>query len=156
MSKRYATAFATTLALALTMAAPQGAAKTGDKGGNAVLLPSGEVTWADVPGFPGVQMAVLGGNPAKGPHHSMLKFAGGFTAPVHHHSSDHYVTVVAGNLVLVVDGKENKLPPGSWFAFTGRAKHATRCEAGADCVLAIDSRGKWDVVPQAARPAVRK
>jgi hypothetical protein len=26
--------------------------------------------------------------------------------------------------------------------------HATRCEAGAECVLAMDVRGKWDVVPQ--------
>lgn len=71
-------------------------------------------------------------------------------------SSDHYGTVVSGNLVLVVDGKENKLPAGSYFAFTGKAKHATRCEAGADCVLAIDSRGKWDVVPADAKPAAKK
>lgn len=96
MSKRYATAYATTLALALTLAAPQGAAKDGGKGSRAVLLPVGEVKWADVPGFPGLQMAVLGGNPGKGSHHSMLKFAGGFAAPVHHHSADHYGTVVSG------------------------------------------------------------
>jgi quercetin dioxygenase-like cupin family protein len=156
MSKRYATAFAATLALALTMAAPHSTAKDGGKGGHAVLLPAAEIKWADVPGFPGVQMAVLGGNPGKGPHHSMLKFVGGFSAPLHHHSADHYGTVVSGNLVLVVDGKEHKLPAGSYFAFTGRGKHETRCDAGADCVLAIDARGKWDVVPADAKPAARK
>jgi quercetin dioxygenase-like cupin family protein len=158
MSKRYAAAFATTLtlALALTIAAPHAAAKDGGKGGNAIMTPAGEMKWADVAGFPGVQMAVLGGNPAKGPHHSMLKFVGGFAAPVHHHSSDHYGTVVSGTLVLLINDQEYKLPAGSYFAFTGKAKHATRCEAGADCVVAIDARGKWDVVPADAKPAAKK
>ena len=154
MKKIIAAAFAMTLALAVF--APHAAGKDGKKDGNAVLVPAGDVKWSDVPGFPGVKMAVLQGDPAKGPHHSMLKFVGGFTAPVHHHSSDHYGTVVAGTLVLTVDGKETKLPAGSYFAFTGREKHATRCEAGADCVLALDTRGKWDVVVADAKPAAKK
>jgi len=118
--------------------------------GNAVLTPASEVKWADVPGFPGVQMAAVGGNPAKGPHHSMLKFTGGFAAPLHHHTTDHYGTVVQGTLVLVSGGKEVRLPVGSYFAFTGKMPHETRCEAGTDCILAIDARGKWDVVPEKA------
>jgi hypothetical protein len=120
--------------------------------GSAVLLPAGDVKWADVPGFPGVQMAAVDGNPAKGPHHSMLKFAGGFAAPLHHHTTNHYGTVVAGTLVLTSGGKEVRLPPGSYFAFTGKMPHVTKCEAGADCVLAIDARGKWDVVPEKPGP----
>jgi quercetin dioxygenase-like cupin family protein len=151
MNKTIAAAIATALALGVTVCAQDASAKGVKGGGHAVLTPAAEVKWADVPGFPGVQMAVLSGNPGKGPHHSMLKFGGGFSAPVHHHSSDHYGTVVSGTLVLVVEGKENKLPAGSYFAFTGKAKHATRCEAGADCVLAIDARGKWDVVPADAK-----
>ena len=119
--------------------------------GAAVLLPAGDVKWADVPGFPGVQMAAVGGNPAKGPHHSMLKFSGGFEAPLHHHTTDHYGTVVTGTVVLTSGGKEVRLPPGSYFAFTGKMPHTTKCEAGADCVLAIDARGKWDVVPEKAK-----
>jgi quercetin dioxygenase-like cupin family protein len=67
--------------------------------------------------------------------------------PAHHHTSNHFVTVVAGTLVLTVDGKEQKLVPGSYFSFSGRKTHATRCEAGPDCVLAMDVRGRWDVMP---------
>ena len=55
-------------------------------------------------------------------------------------------TVVTGTMVLTVDGQDRKLPAGSYFALTGKKPHATRCEAGAECVLAIDARGKWDVV----------
>ena len=114
----------------------------------AVLTPATDIRWNDVPGFPGVQIAAVGGDPAKGPHHSMLKYAAGFEAPVHHHTTDHYGTVVAGTLVLHSAGREVRLPPGSYFAFTGKMPHTTRCEPGAECVLAIDARGKWDVVPE--------
>ena len=156
MYKRNAALFVMTLALAVTAFAPPAAAKEAKKGGNAVLIPASDLKWTDVPGFPGVKMAVMDGDPAKGPHHSMLKFAGGFAADLHHHSSDHYGTVVAGTLVLTVDGKENKLPAGSYFSFKGKKQHATKCEAGADCVLSLDARGKWDVVAAGAKPAAKK
>jgi quercetin dioxygenase-like cupin family protein len=150
MNKSIAAVIAMTLAT--TAFAPNAIAK----GGNAALMPAGSVKWADVPGFPGVQMTVLQGDPAKGPHHSMIKFQGGFAAPLHHHTCDHYGTVVAGTLVLVVDGKENKLPAGSYFSFTGKKQHVTKCEAGADCVISLDARGKWDVLVDEGKPAAKK
>ena len=113
-----------------------------------MLVPAGDLKWQDVPDAKGVQIAAVQGDPAKGASHFFLKFAPGFSAPVHHHSSNHHVTVVSGTLVLTVDGKDYKLPAGSYVAFMGKKPHATRCEAGADCVLAMDVRGKWDVVPQ--------
>lgn len=150
---------ATTAALLAGLAtclslAPQANAADMPKRGGAVFVPAADVKWSDVPGSPGVQIAALRGNPGKGASHFLLKFAGGFSAPVHHHTADHYVTVVAGTLVLAVDGKDHKLPAGSYFSFSGKKPHATRCEAGADCVLALDARGKWDVV--APKPAAKK
>jgi quercetin dioxygenase-like cupin family protein len=150
MKKIIVAAFAMTMALAAFVADAK-------QGGIAVLVPASEVKWADVPGFAGLQMAVLDGNAAKGPHHSMLKFAGGFTAPLHHHSSDHYGTVIAGTLVLTIDGQEKKLPAGSYFSLRGKKAHMTKCEAGADCLLSLDVRGKWDVfLPKEAKPAAKK
>jgi quercetin dioxygenase-like cupin family protein len=129
---------------ALALAAPA-QAKPG-----AVLTAAADEKWADVPGFPGVKISPVEGNPEKGPSHFLIKFAPGFAAPLHHHSSDHYVTVLAGNMTMVVDGKEVKLGPGSFFQFTGKQKHETRCDAGAECELSVDSRGKWDVVVEDA------
>jgi quercetin dioxygenase-like cupin family protein len=114
----------------------------------ATLTPASALKWGDVPGFPGLQISVAQGDPTKGASHFFLKFAKGFAAPVHHHHADHYVTVLSGTLVLGVDGKETRLPPGSYFAFVGEKPHSTRCEAAADCVLAIDARGTWDVVAE--------
>ncbi len=130
--------------LAGTAAAPVPGARAAD---GVRYIPASDVRWSEVPGAPGVQIAPLQGDPGKGPSHFLLKFSGGFSAPLHHHTANHYVTVVAGTLVLTADGREQKLGAGSYFSFTGRKKHATRCEAGTDCVLAMDVRGRWDVVP---------
>jgi quercetin dioxygenase-like cupin family protein len=139
------------LAACLSLAPRADAADTAKKTGDAIFIPAAEVRWSDVAGSPGVQLAALQGDPGKGPSHFLLKFAGGFSAPVHHHTPNHFATVVAGTLVLAVDGKDHRLPAGSYFSFSGKKPHATRCEAGADCVLAMDARGKWDVVaPKAA------
>jgi len=121
-----------------------------------MLVPSADLKWGDVPGMTGVQLAAVEGDPAKGPSHFFLKFVGGFAAPLHHHSADHSGTVVAGTLVLTVDGKDQRLPAGSFFAFSGKGKHMTKCEAGAACVLFMDVRGKWDVVPDGDKPEARK
>jgi hypothetical protein len=32
----------------------------------------------------------------------------------------------------------------------------TKCEAGAECILAMDVRSKWDVVPEGTKPAAKK
>ena len=154
MYKSIATAFAMTLAV--TAFAPHAIAKDTKMGGTAVLIPASDLKWADVAGFPGVKMAVVDGDPAKGPAHFMIKFTGGFAAPLHHHSSDHYVNVLAGTVVLTVDGKDNKLPAGSFFLFKGKKQHVTKCEAGADCLLSVDSRGKWDVIPEETKAADKK
>ena len=151
MRKSISAIFALTLAFAAS--AQPATAKEGKKAGTAVLVPAGDIKWNDVPGFPGLSMAVLQGDPAKGPHHSMIKFKDGFAAPLHHHSSDHFGTVVTGTLILTVDGKDTKLPAGSYFSFKGMKQHMTRCEPGADCVISMDVRGKWDVVPAKADPA---
>ena len=114
-------------------------------GMNAMFAPVAELKWVGA-GVPGVSTAVVRGDMAKSASHFFLKYASGFVAPVHHHSPDHYATTVTGNLVLIVDGKEHRLAPGSYFAFTGRAQHGARCEGAQDCVMFIDARGPWDVV----------
>ena len=114
---------------------------------NAVIVPAQDIKWEAVKDFPGVYMATVEGNAGKGAHHSYMKFDAGFAAPLHHHTSDHTVTVIAGTLVLTVDEVEHKLPPGSYFSFKKKQPHLTACAPGAECIIFADVRGKWDVVP---------
>ena len=124
--------------------------------GKSMATAAADLKWNDVPDFPGVKMAVVSGDPGKGAAHFFIKFAPGFAAPLHHHNSDHSVAVVAGTVVLNIDGKDVKLPVGSFFSFHGKKTHSTKCDAGADCVLFVDTRGKWDVIPEAAAKAEPK
>jgi hypothetical protein len=140
MTKRYSLGLLA--AVLATAAFADGPAK-------AVSTPVSDLKWTPG-GIPGVSTAAVDGDMAKGPSHFFLKYDAGFAAPVHHHSSDHYATTVSGNLVLIVDGKERRLAPGSYFAFTGKATHAARCEGSQACVMFIDARSAWDVVPEAA------
>src|SRR5262245_3252836 len=90
--------------------------------GASVFTPKADVRWADA-GIPGVSTAAVQGDMKSGPSHFFLKYPAGFVSPAHHHTPDHYVVTISGNLVLVVDGQEHKLAPGSYFAFTGKASH---------------------------------
>jgi quercetin dioxygenase-like cupin family protein len=142
MSKRI-NALTVAIAFALAPAcAPQAFAQSAPA---AVFMPAAELKWVNA-GVPGVETAVVKGDMKRGASHFYLKYASGFVAPVHHHSPDHYVTTVSGTLVLSVDGKEHQLAPGSYFAFTRKAKHAARCTGAQDCVMFVDARGAWDVV----------
>lgn len=133
------------LAAALVVAVAGAALAQGS--GKAVVTSQASLKWSEA-GIPGVSTAPVDGDPAKGPSRFYLKYASGLVTPVHHHSSDHFVTTVSGNLVLILDGKEQRLAPGSYFAFTGKAKHAARCETGADCVMFVQALSPWDVVPE--------
>lgn len=115
--------------------------------GKAVVAPKGDLKWVDQ-GMAGISAATVDGDMKKGASHFFLKYPAGLVTPLHHHSPDHYVTVMSGNLVLVVDGKDHPVPPGSFFALTGKEPHAARCEGKEDCVMLVDARGPWDVVPE--------
>jgi quercetin dioxygenase-like cupin family protein len=136
--------------IGISLALPSALLAQDKKPAKAVITPAGDVQWKSA-GVQGVETAVVKGDMTKGASHFYLKYAAGFSAPVHYHSPNHFVTTVAGNLVLIVGGKEHSLPPGSYFALTGKALHAARCEGKQDCVMFVDARGKWDVVVPKAR-----
>lgn len=108
--------------------------------------------WADA-GIPGVRTAVVQGDMAKGASHFYLSYPAGFVSPLHHHSPDHYATTVSGTLSLTINGKEQRLSPGSYFSLTGKAPHLARCAGPEACVMFIDARGAWDVVVEEKPPA---
>jgi quercetin dioxygenase-like cupin family protein len=131
-------------ALAVVFAA---AAAPGGEDGKAVMTAKADLVWKDM-GIPGVMAAVVSGDMAKGPSRFFIKYPAGLVTPPHHHTSDHYVTVVSGTLVLTAGGRETKLEPGSYFALTGKATHVARVPGSEECVMFIQADGPWDVVPE--------
>jgi quercetin dioxygenase-like cupin family protein len=130
-----------------SLAAQPAAKKPAAAESKAVLVAAEDLKWVDVPGTP-VKMATVKGDSQKGAHAAFLKLPAGFSAPLHSHTADHHVVVVSGTLTLTPEGgTAKKLGPGSWFEFTGKKKHTTACDAGADCLLFSVASAAWDLVP---------
>jgi quercetin dioxygenase-like cupin family protein len=127
------------LALMSTASADQGTPE-------ATLLVPADLKWTESPSRKGAWMAVVEGDPKQGPSHFFLKYEKGFDGGNHHHTSDHGGYVLSGTVFLTVDGKETRLPPGSFFWIKGMKPHAVRCEG--ECIQGIDVRGKWDAIPE--------
>ena len=120
--------------------------------GKSAVTPAANVKWTPA-GVPGVSIAPVEGDMTKGASHFFLKYDAGVITPLHHHSADHYVTVISGTLTLTVDGKDNKLTPGSFFALVDKAPHVARVEGSEPAVMLVDARAPWDVVPEPAQDA---
>jgi mannose-6-phosphate isomerase-like protein (cupin superfamily) len=113
--------------------------------GKAEVVAKESLQWKDM-GVPGLMAAPVSGDMEKGPSRFYLKYPVGFVTPSHHHSADHYATVVSGTITLNVDGKAHKLGPGSYFALTGKALHTAKVEGNEPAVFFIQADGPWDVV----------
>lgn len=113
--------------------------------GKAVVIPKGELTWKEL-GVPGVSAAQVSGDMAHGPSRFFLKYPVGLVTPKHHHTADHYATVISGVITLTTGGKSYRLGPGSYFALTGKMVHTAKVEGNAPAVFYIEADGPWDVV----------
>lgn len=129
------------LALALTVAAAPAAA------GEIVLVAADSVSWQAAEEVPGMQIGVLRGDPATGPHAALVRFPAGFDAPLHHHTAGVEGIVLEGTMVIGVEGQEpQRLGPGAYALIPGGARHTTACLAGADCVIFTAADGADDTI----------
>src|SRR5690349_774780 len=122
-------------------------------GGKAVSIPAGDLKGKGDADHPGVQYAAVAGDPMKGAGKFFIKLPSGFDVPLHHHTADHWGVVLSGTFVQNVDGQDVTMPAGSYFGYTGKKQHTTKCTDAAGCLIFVDAHGKWDVVP--VKPAAK-
>lgn len=108
------------------------------------VVPKSGVSWKDMGN--GIAAATVSGDMQKGASRFYLKYPPGLVTPLHHHSADHYVTVLSGAITLTVDGKDHRLGPGDYFALTKKAPHRARVEGKDEAVFFIQADAPWDVV----------
>jgi hypothetical protein len=111
------------------------------------VLPAADLKWVALEGAPpGPMLAVISGDPAKGPYKAIEKFPAGFSVPLHSHPADHSVVVISGTWIHGEPGKpEVRLGPGSYLFQPAGMKHTTACDAASECVFSIESSGKFGV-----------
>ena len=127
------------LSAALMAGAPMLAAA-----GSATVMAKADLKWKDLGN--GVAAARVSGDMDKGASRFFLKYPVGLVTPKHHHSTNHYVTVVSGTITLTVEGKEHKRGPGAYFALTNKASHIAKVEGNEEAVFFIQADGPWNVV----------
>jgi hypothetical protein len=114
-----------------------------------------EVKWDDVGG---PKIGLLTGDYKKGPYGALLKIPAGFTSPMHSHTGTYEAVQISGTSSHWLKGedgtKAKKMTPGSYWTVTGKADHISSCAPGADCVMFIFQKTKFDFVPgKEAKPA---
>jgi glyoxylate utilization-related uncharacterized protein len=135
-------------ALAEEAKAGAGKAKPAAESATLVTMTPDELKWVPNPANADVMMAVVWGDPAKGPHGAFHKFKAGFDAGLHTHSSDMRIAVISGTMIAATEGgPERKLPPGSYEYQPHGVKHVTKCDAASDCIIFVVSSGKFDLKP---------
>jgi len=164
MSGRYVLTLVITFALPVAVLA-QGSAKTTAKptakpaDSRLVVMPASDIKWTDLgPGAPGVKVADLWGNHAKGAFGALFKLPAGFAAPLHTHTYDMKVVIVSGTYIQAPEGKsEFRLGPGSYFLQPGgNYRHTTTCDKASDCVFLVESIGAFDFKPVDVRKGTTK
>jgi quercetin dioxygenase-like cupin family protein len=94
----------------------------------------------------GPQLAVLWGDPEKGPSAMLLKFKKG-GGPLHIHTSDYHLVVLQGTMSHWIKGEQESdakpLGPGSYWFQPGNQAHGNSCLTD-ECVMFIKWEGKRD------------
>jgi anti-sigma factor ChrR (cupin superfamily) len=155
MRPRIALAFSISLILAAPVLAqpPAKAQNTAPKAGpdRPIFMPAGDLKWTDLDpnGAPGVKVADLWGDHAKGAFGAFLKLPAGFAAPLHTHTHAMKVVFLSGTYIQAPEGKpEVRLGPGSYMMQPGgNYRHTTSCDKASDCLFFLESNGAFDLKP---------
>jgi quercetin dioxygenase-like cupin family protein len=95
----------------------------------------------------GVSMAVLWGDPDKGPHATLTKFTPGYDAGMHTHTSDLWIVVIKGAYVYKDDAGEKRVGPGDFLRVPGGHKHWSGGDKTEGALFYEEGSGKFDTVP---------
>ena len=116
-----------------------------------VFTPAADLKWTDLDpkGAPGVKVANLWGDAAKGAFGAYFKLPAGFAVPLHTHTNAMKVVFISGTYIQAPEGKsEVRLGPGSYMMQPGgNYRHTTSCDKASDCVFFVESSGKFDLKP---------
>jgi hypothetical protein len=113
-----------------------------------------EMKWDDLGG---PKMSNITGDYKKGAYGGLLKIPGGFTSPMHTHTGDYEAIQVMGTSTHWIEGEDGKaakkMTPGSYWKMPGKLAHISACAPGADCVIYIWQKAKFDYKVPAAPKA---
>jgi hypothetical protein len=122
-----------------------------------IFMPAADLRWSDLDptGAPGIKIVDVWGDHTQGAYGAFLKFPAGFVSPNHTHTDAIKIVVISGTYTQLPEvGRQARLGPGSYaYQPGGDYKHVSGCDKASECVLYIESAGKFDLLPVAASSA---
>ena len=116
-----------------------------------------DMKWTALPERPGMQFAILSGNPGTGAYTQMRKVPAGTDNPLHSHSNELKNVIIKGVWYTGADAASAKdFGPGSVVLMPGNWVHVSGCRPGAECVFYQEGKGKFDFKPSDAKSSEMK
>jgi quercetin dioxygenase-like cupin family protein len=113
---------------------------------NVIYVAAEQATFKPSP-MPGVSMAVVWGDPDKGAHGTFTKFAPGYDAGTHTHTSDVWLVVIKGAYLYKDDEGEKRVGPGEFLRVPGGHKHWSGGDKAEGALFYQEGSGKFDLIP---------
>ena len=123
------------------------AQKAATKTKKAVYVSSEHATFKASPAAADVSMAVLQGDPEKGPHATFTKFAPGYDAGMHSHTADLWIVGIQGAYLYKDDAGEKRVGPGDYLRVPGGHKHWSGGDKTEGALFYEEGSGKFDNIP---------
>ena len=119
-----------------------------------MMVTFSELKWTALPERPGMQFAILSGDPKAGAYTQMRKVPAGTDNGLHSHSSEIKNVIISGVWYTGTDVATAKdFGPGSIVLMPGNWVHVSGCRAGSDCVFYQEGKGKFDFKPTETKPS---
>ena len=114
-----------------------------------MMISFAELKWTAMPERPGMQIAILSGDPKTGAYTQMRKVPAGTDNAPHSHSSEIKNVIISGVWYTGTDmASARDFGPGSIVMMPGNWVHVSGCRAGSDCVFYQEGKGKFDFNPR--------
>jgi quercetin dioxygenase-like cupin family protein len=123
------------------------AQKESTKAKKVVYVSAEHATFKPMPGGTDVSMAVLRGDPDKGPHATLTKFSPGYDAGMHTHTNDIWIVVIKGAYLYKDDAGEKRVGPGDYLRVPGGHKHWSGGDKTEGALFFEEGSGKFDITP---------
>jgi quercetin dioxygenase-like cupin family protein len=113
-----------------------------------IMVSFRDLKWTALPERPGMQFAVLSGDPKTGEYTQIRKVPAGTENPLHSHSSEIKNVIISGVWYTGTDaGSAKDFGPGSVVMMPAKWVHVSGCRAGSECVFYQEGKGKFDFKP---------
>lgn len=124
------------------------AAAAEKESGMPLMVSYKDMKWTALPERPGMQFAVLSGDPKSSEYTQIRRVPAGTDNPRHSHSSEIKNVIISGVWYTGVNSTAAKdFGPGSVVVMPANWVHVSGCRAGSECVFYQEGKGKFDFHP---------